>query len=137
MAQWKTIKEIEKIQPEGLNELGLPKAAYYVIHYEDGTTQEADFISEHDEEDFDECEDEDYEPKSEKEILESFRGAVRDLKLSMEGKVKFQPIENLFADSCMTKKEVLQDLDESFKLAKQVKDGKVSGRPAWELLSEL
>ena len=55
----------------------------------------------------------------------------------MEGKVKFQPIENLFAESCMTKKEVLQDLDEAFKLAKQAKDGKVSGRPAWELLSEL
>ena len=44
MAKWKTIKEIEKIEPEGLNELSLPKAAYYVIHYKDGTTQEADFM---------------------------------------------------------------------------------------------
>ena len=137
MAKWKTIDHIEKVEPEGFEECGLPKAPYYVIHYEDGTSEEADFISEHDEEDFDREEDEGYEPKSEEEILESFRGALRDLKLSMEGKVKFQPIENLFADSCMTRKEVLQDLDEAFKLAKQVKDGKVSGRPARELLSEL
>ena len=136
MAKWKTIDHIEKLQPEGFESCGLPKAAYYVIHYEDGTTQKADFIAEHDDEDFDEGEDEDYEPKSE-DVLAKWDAMLKEHKLSMEGKVKFQPIENLFADSCMTRKEVLQDLDEAFKLAKQVKDGKVSGRPARELLSEL
>ena len=98
MAEWKTIDHIEKVQPEGVEECGLAKAPYYVIHYEDGTTEEVDFIAEHDEEDFDEDTTEDYKPRSEEEILESFRGALRDLKLSMEGKLKFQPIENLFAE---------------------------------------
>ena len=92
MGEWKTIDHIEKIQPEGFEECGLPKAAYYVIHYEDGTTEEADFIAEHDEEDFDEEGDEDYVPRTEEEILEGFREAVRELKLSLEGKVKLQSL---------------------------------------------
>ena len=99
MAEWKTIKNVEKIQPEGFEECGLPKAAYYVIHYEDGTTEEADFIAEHDEEDFDEeDEDEDYVPRTEEEILEGFREAVRELKLSLEGKVKMKTWEEFRAE---------------------------------------
>ena len=98
MAEWKTIKNVEKIQPEGFEECGLPKAAYYVIHYEDGTTEEADFIAEHDEEDIDEEEDEDYVPQTEEEILEGFREAVRELKLSLEGKIKLKTWEEAMAD---------------------------------------
>ena len=37
MSELKAIDHIEKVQPEGLEECGLPKAPYYIIHYEDGT----------------------------------------------------------------------------------------------------
>ena len=93
MAEWKTIKNVEKIQPEGFEECGVPKAAYYVIHYEDGTTEEADFIAEHDDEG-----DEDYVPQTEEEILEDFREAVRELKLSLEGKIKLMPLREALAN---------------------------------------
>ena len=88
MSELKAIDHIEKVQPEGLEECGLPKAPYYVIHYEDGQLKEAECQEVHDE-------------------------------------------------PSMTKNEVLQDLDEAFKLAKLAKTGKVCGRPARELLSEL
>ena len=86
MAEWKTIKNIEKVQPEGFEECGLPKAPYYVIHYEDGTTEEADFIAEHDEDVFDE--EDDYVPKTHEEFLAGLDEALHELKLSLEGKIK-------------------------------------------------
>ena len=89
MSELKTIDHIEKIQPEGFEACGPPKAPYYVIHYEDGQLKDED------------------------------RQDVQD-------------------GSGITKSEILQDLDEAFKLAKLAKDGKASsGRPARELLSEL
>lgn len=113
MTEWKAIKNIEKIQPDGVEECGLHKVPYYGIHYEDGTTEEADFISEHDEqpasslcstslvaqtceEDFADESDEDFVPRTHEEVLASWDSALHDLKLSLEGKLKFRPIEELF-----------------------------------------
>ena len=104
MTEWKAIKNIEKIQPDGVEECGLPKVPYYVIHYEDGTTEEADFIFEHGEqpssrlcsEDFADEGDEDFVPRTHEEVLASWDSALHDLKLSLEGKLKFHPIEELF-----------------------------------------
>ena len=98
MAEWKAIKNIEKVQPEGFEECGLPKAPYYVIHYEDGTTEEADFIAEHDEEDFVEEEDEDYVPMTHEEVLAEWDEMLKELKLSLEGKVKMQTWEEFCAE---------------------------------------
>ena len=98
MAKWKTIDHIEKIEPEGVEECGLAKAPYYVIHYEDGTSEEADFISEHDEEDFDSEEDEGYEPKTHEEVLAEWDAMLKELKLSLEGKIKLKTWEEAMAD---------------------------------------
>ena len=98
MAELKTIDHIEKIQPEGFEACGLPKAPYYVIHYEDGTTEEADFIAEHDEDVFVDDEESGFVPMTHEEFLAHLDSALHELKLSLEGKVKFQPIENLFAE---------------------------------------
>lgn len=98
MSVWKTIKEIEKIQPGGFEVCGFPKAPYYVIHYEDGTSEEADFIAEHDEEDFVDDEKSGFVPRTEEEILGNFREAVQELKLSLEGKVKMKTWEEFCAE---------------------------------------
>ena len=98
MAELKTIDHIEKIQPEGFEACGLPKAPYYVIHYEDGTTEEADFIAEHDEDDFGEDEEEDYESKTHEEVLAEWDEMLKELKLSLEGKIKLKTWEEAMAD---------------------------------------
>ena len=98
MAEWKAIKNIEKVQPEGFEECGLPKAPYYVIHYEDGTTEEADFIAEHDEDVFVDDEESGFVPMTHDEFLAHLDSALHELKLNMEGKIKFRPIEELFAE---------------------------------------
>ena len=98
MSAYKTIKNIEKVQPSGFEECGLPKAPYYVIHYEDGTTEEADFIAEHDEEDFAEEEDEDYVPMTHEEVLAEWDEMLKELKLSLEGKVKMQTWEEFLEE---------------------------------------
>ena len=40
MSEWKAIKNIEKVQPDGFEASGRPRPSYYVIHYEDGTSDE-------------------------------------------------------------------------------------------------
>lgn len=98
MSEWKAVKNIEKVQPEGFESCGLAKAPYYVIHYEDGTEEEADFMPEHNEEDFDEGDDEDYEPKTHEEVLAEWDAMLKELKLSLEGKVKLKTWEEAMAD---------------------------------------
>ena len=82
MATWKTIKNIEKIQPEGVTECTLPKDLYYGTHFEDGTAEEGDFIAQHDEEDLAE-DDEDYVPKTHEEVLEEWDEMLKEMKLKL------------------------------------------------------
>ena len=98
MSAYKTIKNIEKVQPESVEACGLPKAPYYGTHYEDGTSEEADFIAEHDEEDFAEEEDEDYVPMTHEEVLAEWDEMLKELKLSLEGKVKMQTWEEFLEE---------------------------------------
>ena len=60
--------------------------------------QEADIVIIKDEDDDDVWDDSEEPVISDEEVLESFRGAVRELKLCLEGKHEMQPIENLFAE---------------------------------------
>ena len=105
MTDWKAIKNIEKIQPDGVEESGLPNSPYYGIHYEDDTAEEADFIAEHDEQPSSrlcstslvaQTRNEDFVPRTHEEVLASWDSALHDLKLNLEGKLKFRPIEELF-----------------------------------------
>ena len=99
MSEWKAIKNIEKVQPDGFEASGRPKPSYYVIHYEDGTSDEADFIFEHDEEDFEEDIDDGDEPViSKEELLRDLDEALHELKLSLEGKVKMKTWEEFLAE---------------------------------------
>ena len=91
MSEWKTIKNIEKIEPEGFEECGLPKAPYYVIHYEDGMAQQVST-------DANVLEENDAPVITKEEFLSDLDCALKDLKLNMEGKLKFRPIEELFAE---------------------------------------
>ena len=84
MSGWKAIKNIEKVQPECFEASGHHKALYYEPHYEEGTSDEEDFA------------DDDEPVISKEEFLRDLDSALHDLKLSMEGKLKFRPIEDLF-----------------------------------------
>ena len=92
MSEWKAIKNIQKVQPDGFEASGRPKPSYYVIHYEDGTSDEADFIFEHEEEDFVDDEESGFVPKTKEEFLAGLDEALHELKLSLEGKVKLRSL---------------------------------------------
>ena len=99
MSEWKAIKNIQKVQPDGFEASGRPKPSYYGTHYEEGTSDEADFMPEHNEEDFEEDIDDGGEPViSKEELLRDLDEALHELKLSLEGKVKMKTWEETTAD---------------------------------------